>query len=747
MKNKNVTIRKVVQYLNNREYDGGFWLPNIQRPFVWGTEQIEKLFDSIMRQYPISTLLVWRTRSPIKRRRFIDAYRDDVALSAFQVPEDEATKLLVLDGQQRLQSLYIGLCGSYNKEELYFSVLSGEAGSADDMRYKFRFMKPAKASFPWVKFSSLVFSDAMPHDLSTALLQQTQGMTLSQEQKDRLINNLWQVKKVFAMDEVIGYQELDSVDSPDAYTENDVVEIFIRANSGGTKLGKSDLLFSLLTASWDDADEAIEDLLGDLNASGYAFTRDFILKTCLVLLGKGAAYDVKKFRDDHTKQAIVAQWKQISAAIRDVRDYLYSKTFIRSDHALPSYLTLIPIIYYRFHYAAQWQHVQGVDTYLLRTLLCGAFSGRPDGLIDKCIRQINQSKNFVVGEMFDVIHNDGRNLDVTDDTLLQASYGSKTIHLIFNLWYRQFNYQPAYAGNLPQVDHVFPQSVLRAVKDHNPQSGRQALMRYPTAVRDQLANCMLLTADENGFQGKCDKLPAEWFADKSDKYLQMHLIPARPSLWELDKFDEFIEARKALITEKLRELVDAVDSVTVTATPDPATDQTPVSYAAPSVSNTEGESVVAEVVAEPDLKAPARAENTVEPKGDTSLSVVPTPAVDAQNETPEGMLATYFARIAEPSNYIAGFRTEDGKELALERSAKSIVLWTQPVRLEGGEWSPRRVYAATSARNSNLNRKNCPALRLGNPVLHWKLTDLEELLDFINWYSSVEAVTAEEAEA
>ena len=62
MKNKNVTIRKVVQYLNNREYDGGFWLPNIQRPFVWGTEQIEKLFDSIMRQYPISTLLVWRTR-------------------------------------------------------------------------------------------------------------------------------------------------------------------------------------------------------------------------------------------------------------------------------------------------------------------------------------------------------------------------------------------------------------------------------------------------------------------------------------------------------------------------------------------------------------------------------------------------------------------------------------------------------------------------------------------------------------
>lgn len=738
MKNKNVTIRKVVQYLNNRDYDGGFWLPNIQRPFVWGTEQIEKLFDSIMRQYPISTLLVWRTRSPIKRRRFIDAYRDDVALSTFQVPEDAATKLLVLDGQQRLQSLFIGLCGSYNKEELYFSVLSGEAGSADDMRYKFRFMKPAKASFPWVKFSSLVFSDAMPHDLSNALMQQAQGMTLSQAQKDRLTNNLWQVKKVFAMEEVIGYQELDSVDSPDAYSENDVVEIFIRANSGGTKLGKSDLLFSLLTASWDEADEAIEDLLGDLNASGYAFTRDFILKTCLVLLGKGAAYDVKKFRDDHTKQAIVAQWKQISAAIRDVRDYLYSKTFIRSDQALPSYLTLIPIIYYRFHYAKQWQHVQGVDTYLLRTLLCGAFSGRPDGLIDKCIRQINQSKGFVVGELFDVIHNDGRNLDVTDETLFQASYGSKTIHLIFNLWYRQFNYQPAYAGNLPQVDHVFPQSLLRSVKDHNPQSGRQALMRYPTAVRDQLANCMLLTADENGFQGKCAQPPRDWFADKSDSYLDMHLIPKQPSLWELEKFDAFIAARKVLIREKMRGLLGAINSP-VTAMPDPASDQSPVAelVEAPATEPADNLAAVDAMAAASDAvtDVPVQAQS-VESEGQSVESGL----------SPEEVLATYLQRIAAPTSYIAGFRTEDGKELALERKGRSIFVWTQPVDLDEVDWLPQRVYSATSARNSNLNGKNCPALRLGNRVMYWKLADNDELLDFINWYSCADVVTAEEAD-
>ena len=64
MKNIKQSIRKMVTYLNNPENEGGFWLPNIQRSFVWNEGQIERLFDSIMREYPISTLLVW------KRERF-----------------------------------------------------------------------------------------------------------------------------------------------------------------------------------------------------------------------------------------------------------------------------------------------------------------------------------------------------------------------------------------------------------------------------------------------------------------------------------------------------------------------------------------------------------------------------------------------------------------------------------------------------------------------------------------------------
>src|ERR1017187_7387258 len=145
MKNQKQTIRKIVGFLNNPEEEGGFWLPNIQRPFVWNEEQMCRLYDSILREYPISTLLIWKTRSRIRRRKFIDNFSRDLLsrLSIFYVPEDDKKKCLVLDGQQRLQSLFIGLKGSYEGRELFLDILSGEVAAPDDVKYKFAFLAPA----------------------------------------------------------------------------------------------------------------------------------------------------------------------------------------------------------------------------------------------------------------------------------------------------------------------------------------------------------------------------------------------------------------------------------------------------------------------------------------------------------------------------------------------------------------------------------------------------------------------------
>lgn len=553
MKNKTQTIRKIIGFLNNPNEDGGFWLPNIQRPFVWGEDQICRLFDSILREYPISTLLVWKTPSEIRRRKFIDNWSSSLKLSSFYVPEYTKKKCLVLDGQQRLQSLYIGLCGSFSGRELYFDILSGTTSLPDDIKYRFEFRESTSSTFPWIKFKDLVFTTLNKRQLIRDI-KQSADRIFTNEEIDKIQDNLDLIDRTFKMEESITYQELDSIDNRDLYTDDDVVEVFIRANSGGTKLGKSDLLFSLLNATWDAADNRMEELLTELNRYGFSFDRDFILKTCLVLLNQGARYEVSKFRKPGVRDEIEDKWNELSASIKAIADFVRSKTYIQCDKALPSYLALIPLIYVRHHYPTAWATATHVDTFLVRTLLTSAFGGQSDRIIDALVKRFKEIERFDAEEGFAVIRSQNRSLEITKNQFFEMGYGSKTVHLIFNLWYPTFSHTPAYDNNLPQIDHVFPQSKLKAIKVTNPETGRP-VMKYYDDARNQLANCMLLTREENGAGGKGDTAPIDWFSDKSDEYLDRHLIPKDRSLWTMERFEDFIAERKNLITKKFSHLI------------------------------------------------------------------------------------------------------------------------------------------------------------------------------------------------
>jgi hypothetical protein len=170
------------------------------------------------------------------------------------------------------------------------------------------------------------------------------------------------------------------------------------------------------------------------------------------------------------------------------------------------------------------------------------------------VKKLSELKTFNLDEVFGVIRSQGRSLELTEDRFWQMGYGSETIHLLFNLLY-SFNYTPAYDGNLPEVDHIFPQSELRKVKVANPATGHVNLLKYREADRNQLANCELLTMAENGPGGKGNRLPDDWLADKDEAYLKRHLIPTDAALWKLDRFEEFIEARKELLREHFKFLL------------------------------------------------------------------------------------------------------------------------------------------------------------------------------------------------
>lgn len=561
MKTDKTTIFNVVKYINNSDKNGGYWLPNIQRQFVWSKQQIYGLFDSIMRGYPISNFLIWETKSEIQCRKFIENYQENISFSDFNILKNNKPKNLILDGQQRLQSIFIALKGSYENinKELYFDVLSGTLDKAEEIKYKFEFKDNKTAKLPWVKVKDILESEEDMLSISMNIITDFEK-ELTKDERTNISKNISRLIQNFKINEIISYQVID-----ESVKEEEVVEIFIRTNSGGTKLGKSDLLFSLLTTTWEEAEVEIEELLDELNKTGYEFTRDFILKTCLTLLDKGARYEVNKFRNEEVRQNIIQNWNKITDAIKKIKDFLSTETFLRSDKALPSYLTLIPLIYFIYHYPEKWKQSKDkeyIKKYLLRTLISGAFSGNPDNLIDKCIENIKQKQTFDVTDIFQTIRNNGRNLEISKESILSENYTSKSIHLLFNIWYPKPDYTPSFSGNALQIDHIFPQSLLKKETIVNPETGRQ-VMKYQKEQRNQIANCMLLTRDEN--LAKTNKTLKEWLEHKRiefnndkkelEEYLELHLIPTNEELWEIDKFEEFIEARKALILDKFKSLL------------------------------------------------------------------------------------------------------------------------------------------------------------------------------------------------
>jgi uncharacterized protein with ParB-like and HNH nuclease domain len=111
--------------------NGEIVLPAIQRDFVWDEDRIELLFDSMFRGYPVGIVLLWETYHQIQFRPFA---RDHVPGGIHQFEENKKSRpiKLVLDGQQRLSSIYVALKGTFASRKLYYDVLSGRDAGADD---------------------------------------------------------------------------------------------------------------------------------------------------------------------------------------------------------------------------------------------------------------------------------------------------------------------------------------------------------------------------------------------------------------------------------------------------------------------------------------------------------------------------------------------------------------------------------------------------------------------------------------
>lgn len=555
------TIPDVVEEINRR-----YFLPDIQRNFVWKPEQVYTLFDSIMRDYPISTFLFWKLdgkflkKEKIKKLEFVKTSKEQNKENT----ELSSTKeyFLVLDGQQRLTTFYLVLKGNYiirnNPYDLYFNILSGEEEQEDGILFEFKFFNKNKGdNFKeeenstkkiWYRLKDIydlnigqIFSELS--ELSKEI-KEAYGIELSDHQK----NNIARLCQYIKTEKIIYYY-------PEIEQDYDkVLDIFVRTNSGGTQLSYSDLLFSTIKSKWGDARDKFRSLLSNINANEqYKFSIDFVLKTALVIYANSneeVRYKTKNFKSDLIHN-LKSDWDRIEKAISLSIDLIQDKLLLTSYKTIPSNNALIPIIYWIFKnklkgfgeaaHCITENNITLIRVWLIKAFLSGVFGGQSDTILYKCKETIDviKSKGFPSGDIEKKINTETKkSMKLDADLLDTVSYNSTDSYLVLSICYRGIiNFQPRMKGNLPEQDHIYSQNELKKAKVSEDKINSIFNVRY-------------IGSSENKI--KAGTSFTQWMKDigTNKDELKKHLIP--DGMWNIDNYDDFLDKRKKLIENKFK---------------------------------------------------------------------------------------------------------------------------------------------------------------------------------------------------
>lgn len=546
------TIKDIVIRIFEQKYI----LPAIQREFVWKVDQIETLFDSLMRGYPIGTFLFWDIPKADQKNYvfyyFLNKYHElkhphnDIAnLSGLSDKEITA----VLDGQQRLTALYIALKGtyayrlshhpkdkpeSYPERKLYLDLLNVNDESKEQ-KYHFAFLTKADLensnhSHFWFEVGDIlnfVVNDEMNDVRNFCRKHLPVGKNaesaddgslprcFTQEQHDFASDMLTHLYKVICEDGILSYYKIDSSAQLDK-----VLNIFVRVNSGGTPLSYSDLLLSIATAKWDgNAREEIIQLVDDINdiGQGFNFDKDFILKAALVLSDKKARFNVSSFRQG-VMDDIKKEWDAIKEYITKAVELVSKLGF--SGQNLTSNNAIIPIAYYLKQIEADSSFLSSnkmrferrkIQQWLAASLIKGIFGSASDSALDFMREAIANNLNddsFPLEAIIKAMQDKGHPITFTTadiETLLNLKYGKSSTPVLMFL-YPNYNFSNGFA-----VDHIYPKgnrAVNKKLKAY--QLTPEQTDFYKEHVND-LANLELLPAAVNG--GKLDEDFGAWLGE------------------------------------------------------------------------------------------------------------------------------------------------------------------------------------------------------------------------------------------
>lgn len=565
------SIKDVLEDINH----GKMYLPAIQRKYVWKDSQITKLFDSIMLDYPIGTFLFWKVKKTIINEKdysmyeFIKEYHDrdrnknEPAPQPFIIGSEDETMWAVLDGQQRLTSLYIALQGTlsrklprkrwnnddaFPKKELYFDLHS-EKTDDDDITYNFKFLTSEesdknKDGKVWYKVKDIL---QYPHEkLITKVI-----MPLGLAEDELAIDNINLLHTRLVKDEIINYFEIkkDSID--------EVLDIFVRVNSGGTVLSKSDLLFSTIVSHWDNARDEIDNLLSDINGigKGFNFSNDFIMRTCLYLLNLPVTLKVETFKKDSVMK-IKDNWGAISKAIKDTVKLLNEFGF--NSENMISYVAVSPMVYYIFNGGNLDANSQReLRKYIVIAQVKQIFGAATNSALTSIRKALNEAptNSFSMSNLNNIRFTGDRTLRYTSDEI-DSMFDTYEINqytfMILSLLYPNLNY-----GEIEfHQDHLHPHTSFEEdnIKDlilPNGEVINEDMKEDWRRRRNTLANLQILEGRKN--ESKNAMSLADWLNDEKNNENAKY-IPKGIS-YEISNFEEFMEKRQELMSNELKKIL------------------------------------------------------------------------------------------------------------------------------------------------------------------------------------------------
>jgi hypothetical protein len=567
----------------DRVHDRSYVLPAIQREFEWSPDQVRRLFDSLIRGYPIGSFLFWQVSPAVAARfRFYDFLTDyhertNPYAPQVTIPADQGVTA-ILDGQQRLTALNIGLYGShaqrlphkrianpdaYPKKRLYLDVTREDSGDEElGMEYGFRFLTDAEAQAQpgtadrWFKVADVLgLADSGP-----SMNREIQRRGLA-DHPDAFQTMYELFKAVRETPSINFYLEKDQ--DPDK-----VLDIFVRVNSAGTPLSYSDLLMSMATNQWTelDARQEVRSLVDDLNGEQFNFTKDLALKAGLVLIDvSDVGFKVSNFTQQNTG-LMEKRWPELRSAMLSAGSLLRSFGF--AAQTLAAHSVLIPIAYYIHSRGLNDNYITSsayaadrelVRSWVTRSLMKrGVWGSGLDTLLSKLRDALRDSSGGFPAEQIETVMTvQGKSLRFEDaeiDELLESRYGRPRTFATLAMLYPGLDLTHAFT-----IDHIFPRSrfTRRQLSDAGIPSDQ--LDAYIAAV-DSLPNLQLLEGLPN--VEKQATLPADWLAgphfatsEKRERFLERNDLQGLPL--ELDRFLEFHAGRRELMATRLRAIVGA----------------------------------------------------------------------------------------------------------------------------------------------------------------------------------------------